>query len=135
MRLAQALDMLGLASLPVSEVEVKRAWRAAAFLHHPDKGGSQAAFTRLRDAMDVIVECMANPSSGYDAPRHGATYRDALALPGPVSHVYVPPPAVDLRRWWREQAMLELLHEGIGHWTREGVMRDGTSPIRRKVRR
>ena len=130
MDLAHALDMLGLVSLPTSEHEVKRAWRAAAFTHHPDRGGSQAAFTRLRDAMDLVVERMANPTSGYAPPR-----RDVLVLPGTVTHAPVQPSFVDLRRWWREQAMLELAHEGLGAWTRDGVMRDGRVPLRGKVRR
>ena len=132
MNLNDALGMLGLDSLPESESQIKRAWRAAAFVHHPDRGGSQESFTRLQRAMDVVIERMANPL----ADAHRAPIRpDVMQICGPASFRWVRPSVIDLRRWWREQAMLELHLAGVGHWTREGVLRDGTLPLRRKVRR
>ena len=132
MNLHDALGMLGLDSLPESESQIKSAWRTAAFVHHPDRGGSQEAFVRLQRAMDLVIERMADPLAGV--PR--APIRpDVMQISGPVSFPWARPPVIDLRRWWREQAMLELQLAGVGHWTREGVLRDGTLPLRRKVRR
>lgn len=135
MHLSDALANLGLSALPSDAAEIKRAWRQAAFRAHPDRGGSQEAFTRLQDAMEVVIERMAHPPSGYGPARHGTTYSDRLALGGPVSPAPIWSPPVDLRTWWRDQAMLELNLAGLGHWTREGVMRGGILPARRKTRR
>jgi hypothetical protein len=89
--------------------------------------------------MEAIVEALARPHtvSGlhHDIPRHGATYGDRLVLGGPVSPQPLWQPPVDLRAWWREQAMLELGMGRLGYWTREGTMRGGAFPIRGKVRR
>jgi hypothetical protein len=130
-----ALRVLGLSQVPASADEVKRAWRAAAMRTHPDRGGSSSAFVQTQAAMEAVIEAMTTPASGYAIPRHGAPLGDRLALPGPVAPPVIYQPLVDLRTWWREQAMLELGLAGFGHWTREGTLRGGVMPVRGKVRR
>jgi hypothetical protein len=134
MHLHEALSVLGLASIPSDASEVKRAWRSAAMHAHPDRGGSSAAFVRVQAATEALIEAMSSPI-GYDRSRHGAPLNDRLVLPGPVAPSYQRQPLVDLRTWWREQAMLELGFAGLGNWTREGTMRGGVVPVRGKVRR
>lgn len=139
MLVRDALSVLGLSQIPSSADEAKRAWRAAAMRTHPDRGGSQAAFVQAQAAMETIIDALEHPyastSSVGDRPRHGATYTDRLVLSGPVSPQPLWQPPVDLRAWWREQAMLELGLGSLGHWTREGTMRGGFFPLRGKVRR
>jgi len=139
MRVHDALLALGLSQMPSSADEAKRAWRSAAMRAHPDRGGSHAAFVQVQQAMETVVDALSMPASSptpsYDRPRHGATYGDRLVLSGPVAPPMVRQPLVDLRTWWREQAMLELGLAGLGYWTREGTMRGGVMPSRKKVRR
>ena len=139
MNLTDALRALDLAQMPASADEAKRAWRSAAMRAHPDRGGSSDAFVQVQSAMEAIVEALARPQTAsganYDRPRHGATYGDRLVLGGPVSPQSLWQPPVDLRAWWREQAMLELGMGRLGYWTREGTMRGGVFPLRGKVRR
>jgi hypothetical protein len=135
MQVHDALRALGLYQMPSSADEAKRAWRAAAMRAHPDRGGSSAAFVQVQAAMDAVIEAMASPVSGYVRSRHGAPLSDRLVLSGPVASPVVHQPLVDLRTWWREQAMLELGLAGLGNWTREGTLRGGVMPMRGKVRR
>ncbi len=135
MQVHDALLALGLSQMPSSADEVKRAWRAAAMRAHPDRGGSSAAFVQVQSAMEAVIEAMAAPASGYVRSRHGAPLSDRLVLSGPVAPPVVRQPLVDLRTWWREQAMLELGLAGLGYWTREGTLRGGVMPMRGKVRR
>lgn len=139
MQVQEALEALGLSRMPTDADEAKRAWRASAMRAHPDRGGSESAFVRVQQAMETVVEALARPHTtaglNYDRPRHGATYGDRLVLGGPVSPQPLWQPPVDLRAWWREQAMLELGLGRLGYWTREGTMRGGLFPLRGKVRR
>jgi hypothetical protein len=51
---ADAFSALGI--LPTSSMsQVRTAWRRAALLHHPDRGGSAAEFQRVKAAYDSIV--------------------------------------------------------------------------------
>lgn len=134
MNVHDALQALGLSAMPTDAVEAKRAWRAAAMRAHPDRGGSHADFVRVQAAMESIIERMASPS-GVDVVRHSATYPDRIRLAGPVAPQPLWSPPVDLRSWWREQAMLELGLGTLGYWTREGTLRGGVMPLRKKVRR
>lgn len=134
MHLHDALAALGLSAMPADAAEAKRAWRSAAMRSHPDRGGSHADFVRVQAAMERVIEHMAAPHA--DVSRHSATYPDRLRLAGPVSpHQPVWSPPVDLRSWWREQAMLEIGLGTFGWWTREGTLRGGIMPLRKKVRR
>jgi DnaJ-class molecular chaperone len=48
--------LLGLPDRPrPSTAEVKAAWRSAAAVHHPDRGGSAAEFDRLRKAYEEAL--------------------------------------------------------------------------------
>lgn len=47
-------ELLGL-SESASPAEVKAAWRQLAAIHHPDRGGDQAEFDKLRKAYDEAL--------------------------------------------------------------------------------
>ena len=49
------LEVLGLA-VGASEDELKRAHRALAVKHHPDKGGEQREFLRVQEAYEVLCK-------------------------------------------------------------------------------
>lgn len=52
-RREQALATLGLAD-PVTDAEIKAAYRRLAMRHHPDRGGDKAALQRLNEAVKVL---------------------------------------------------------------------------------
>lgn len=57
--MSDAFKQLGLAPT-ASAVEVKQAWRQLATIHHPDKGGDAAEFSRLRKAYsEALAEASA----------------------------------------------------------------------------
>lgn len=52
-RREQALATLGLAD-PVTDAEIKTAYRRLAMRHHPDLGGDKATLQRLNEAMTIL---------------------------------------------------------------------------------
>ena len=51
--------------------QIRRAFRAAAFVAHPDRGGSASAFRQLVGARDVLLAASA-------APTHVSAFEDVL---------------------------------------------------------
>jgi hypothetical protein len=43
---------------PLTHERVQAAWHAAAMIHHPDKGGSHEAMTRLNNERAVAMAAM-----------------------------------------------------------------------------
>jgi hypothetical protein len=62
----QALERLGL-SLGATETEIKKAFHRAALRTHPDRGGTEAAFRRVKDAYDWLT------SSGKESGKTEST--------------------------------------------------------------
>lgn len=59
-------DTLGI-SKNASEDDIKKAYRKLVLIHHPDKGGNEEEFKKIKDAYDILV----NPESRnvYDNPQ------------------------------------------------------------------
>jgi hypothetical protein len=55
-KLDDDLVLLGLTEMPADEKALGRAYRLASRSAHPDAGGSDAAFTALREAYDRLME-------------------------------------------------------------------------------
>lgn len=45
---------------PCSEEEIKAAWRRLALEHHPDRGGSQSEFIRIKTAYEAAIQYAAS---------------------------------------------------------------------------
>ncbi len=59
--------------------DVKRAFRALALVHHPDKGGATAHFVRLKRAYEAIVANAEKRAAATAAPPRGARAKRAAA--------------------------------------------------------
>lgn len=57
---AECFKALGLSD-KASEEEAKSAWRRLASVHHPDRGGEAAEFSRLRNAYNEAMVVIAAP--------------------------------------------------------------------------
>ena len=71
MRYGEACAALGIAD-GASQEEIKKAYKAQALLHHPDKGGSAGEFQRLAEAYD----CLRRPEAGPEAAACGDDEED-----------------------------------------------------------
>lgn len=63
----EAFRILGVPS-SATEEEIKKAYRAAASKHHPDKGGDEVKFKELQEAARVLATAESEPPPGF---RHG----------------------------------------------------------------
>lgn len=74
--MSSPFELLGLADT-ASQDEVRQAWRRLAALHHPDKGGDAAEFTKLsaayRTALSMAADrlCQACNGSGTRKVQRG----------------------------------------------------------------
>ena len=62
-----------------SLAEIKRAFRAQALLHHPDKGGATAHFVRLKHAYESLVAKAEKASAALSTAPRGARAKRAAA--------------------------------------------------------
>ena len=123
-----ARRLLGVSSGPLVDSEIKAAWKRAAFVTHPDRGGSAQDFARVSDAAALLkrlcgVSVQQRPISATPA---GAPYRasrpsPSLQLGGPVQSGF----ALARRRevdpfYFDEQAYLESIYGHLGSWGRDG---------------
>lgn len=59
-----------------TEEEIRAAYKAAARIHHPDKGGKEEDFKQLKDEYDLTIESLNKPKTSFDAsaaPRASVT--------------------------------------------------------------
>ena len=79
-------------SLPkdASMADIKKAYRSAALRHHPDRGGSSAAFEKVNAAFEVLSD--EKKRSAYDfqqrqqrAQANGGASRGVLRVPMPCT--------------------------------------------------
>ena len=58
----EARTLLGVDSKASSE-DIKKAFRAKAMIHHPDKGGDEETFKKMSEAHDILQKPLANETS------------------------------------------------------------------------
>ena len=79
MKIAEALRILELDTLPKSEKEVSVAYKRLAKKCHPDSGGSEEAFQELGAAVDYVLRALALVDIAVEKNKKRSKESDALA--------------------------------------------------------
>ena len=79
MKIAEALRILELDTLPKSEKEVSVAYKRLAKKCHPDSGGSEEAFQELGAAVDYVLRALALVDIAVEKNKKRSKEFDALA--------------------------------------------------------
>lgn len=71
MNVALARSILGVTA-DSSKEEIKKAYRRAARIHHPDKGGDEEKFKQAKEAFEYLEQCGNKSNSRYEHDRYSS---------------------------------------------------------------